>query len=413
MASCRKQDVNESEDSDRPPRCLTFTDNIIQSMQILGLLAPTNSIAPASTPAEIDTTGDQELNRCLSMHSVVSASSSFADRRTAAQSSYTEIFTKIGAGSCGAIFAQECKSHVLKLAKSSDFDLWNDYQKHTLISEKLYKFRASMKIPKCYFYIPKDDAKFFDANPTLCEAARTVCNMPTEILVTQRIIPLPSRTRRLLIDKFCSDRIKAKALEDPANKDCLVRVYLGSMQGKSGGMFFSLRNFKLHLNQMIDLGLDIFTMAQQVAESLAIMHWAARTDARDVEFVLGSSTIKHPAQSFTSEELCRIPPGTYTGPVSRNVEDFFHRKTDLWVLDFNQVKPITMDDTGVEQAVLAAKINDPYIPKPSRASKTESGLWNHFVRCYVEVADSILTHEDLSIRELPGKFLKGLIEKAQ
>lgn len=78
----------------------------------------------------------------------------------------------------------------------------------------------------------------------------------------------------------------------------MVRIYLGSMAGKTGagttgmGMFFSLRNLKLHLNQLIELGIGIEDLARRMGVALAVMHWGAKTDARDVEFVLGSSSKK-------------------------------------------------------------------------------------------------------------------------
>ena len=38
-----------------------------------------------------------------------------------------------------------------------------------------------------------------------------------------------------------------------------------------------------------DLRLDTSHCALQVADSLAILHWDARTDAADVEFILGGA----------------------------------------------------------------------------------------------------------------------------
>jgi hypothetical protein len=49
------------------------------------------------------------------------------------------------------------------------------------------------------------------------------------------------------------------------------------------------------------------------------------------------------------------------------------------VLDFDQVQPITMDRAGVTQAVEAARLNDPYLPKPLQATVDEKETWNAFV----------------------------------
>ncbi len=172
------------------------------------------------------------------------------------------------------------------------------------------------KTPSCYFFVPKVDPKYFEKHPVLVEAAQDVCHLPTSALVTERILPFPHAIRTRLIDKYCLPKNQAKAHSDPANKDCLVRVYLGSSRGKSGQMFFSLRNFKMHLNQMVDLQLDVEELARRMAIAMAIMHWAARTDARDVEFVLGSSTAKLPL-AMEVEDLKKLEPLTYTGPLSR------------------------------------------------------------------------------------------------
>ncbi|KAL7936605.1 zinc finger domain-containing protein [Trichoderma chlorosporum] len=330
---------------------------------------------------------------------------------TAAQSQDTTNYRKIGAGACGAVFAQDGKSFVIKLGKSdNEILLWNDYHKHTLIAKHFQKWvYTGVKIPECYFFVPRDDPLYFDKNPELAEAAKDVCHLPTSALVTQRIWPLPELTRTFLIDKYCAPRIKEAAFADPANQDCLVRVYLGSMNGRSGGMFFSLRNFKMHLNQMIDIKLDIPAMASRIGSAMAILHWSAGTDARDVEFVLGSSANKVSAK-ITPQAIAKFPQVTYTGPESRITEDFFARTTELWVLDFNQVRPITMDAAGVAKAVEAATINDPYLPKPLGESHFEQLAWDEFTTHYIMTADMILGEEDPELMVLPRMFIRGLIE---
>ncbi|OTA54281.1 hypothetical protein K449DRAFT_389287 [Hypoxylon sp. EC38] len=269
---------------------------------------------------------------------------------------------------------------------------------HRLSFEKLRLYNTGVKVPECYYFIPKGDSEFFDKHRALCEAARDVCHLPTNVLAFERIIPLPQDTRRLLIEKYCAPRIKPQAFSDPANKDCLVRVYLGSPEAGGRGMFFSLRNFKLHLKQMIELQLEVEAMASQMAETLAVMHWAARTDARDVEFVLGSSTMKLPLAAKSYSELIEMEPCSFTGPKSRTHEDFFHRKTELWLLDFNQVRNITMDEEGVAQAVEATSINDPYFPKPFQGGMMARNLWDRFVKRYLSMASDILKDEDSRIQ---------------
>ncbi|KAK0725805.1 zinc finger protein-domain-containing protein [Lasiosphaeris hirsuta] len=312
----------------------------------------------------------------VSSNNQVSTTFSSAEQHTKAQAESLQIFRKVGAGACGAVFGQDGQSLVWKLAKSEG----------ELIS-------------------------YFDAHLQLIKAAEGVCNLPTSALVTERILPLPSTTRNLLVEKFCAPRIKEKACADIANTDCLVRVYLGSMQGKTNMKFFSLRNFKLHLNHMLEIKLDVEAIVRRMGIAMAVLHWAAKTDARDVEFVLGSSTRKTTAAVHDTNPRT-IEPETYTGPLSFRDEVFFSRVTELWILDFNQVRTITMDDEGVKLAVEAWRINDPHFPKPLRETPAERHVWEAFVITYLEASDAILKEEKIGkdALALPRKFIHGITE---
>ncbi|KAI1385215.1 zinc finger protein-domain-containing protein [Hypoxylon trugodes] len=362
------------------------------------ILSPIDPDFKKETPPMGDL--ERRLSHALSIHSVVSTSSSSAEINT------TPSFTKIGAGACGAIFAEAGKSLVAKLAKNPGLELWNDYKMHTLIYEKATPLGARIRIPRPYFFVPGDDAEYFEKHTTLVEAAEDICNLPTHVLVTERIVPLPQITRTLLIEKYCSPHLQPSALACAGNRDCLVRVYLGSSNGKSGRSFFSLRNFKLHLNQLAELDLDLDTITSRMAEALAIMHWAAKTDARDVEFVLGHSAQEIPISPKTHDEISNMEPNSFTGPSSRVHDDFFHRTTELWLLDFNQVWPVTMDQAGVDGMVDAFKANDPYYPRPLQEGQFARRLWNQFVENYLSVADSIMGE----MKQLPRLFLEGIIE---
>lgn len=287
-------------------------------------------------------------------------------------------FRKIGAGACGLIFAQDGLPLVYKLAKVDNDELWNDYTMHQAIAREFYRFIIDeVRVPECYSFIPRGS---FDNNPKLVDVAKDLCNLPTCALITERIPPLPSQTRHQLIEKYCSPRIKTQAHADPANQDCLVRVYLGSMQGKIRGLFFSLRNFKLHLNHMVELELDVKTLARRMGIALAVLHWAAKTDARDVEFVLGNSTNKD-------------------------------NTAELFVLDFNQARAMTMDDDGVALAVDAWGRNDPYYPRPLGNTDVERLTWRTFVVAYLAASREILGQQEQgnnTLLDLPRKFILGV-----
>jgi hypothetical protein len=318
------------------------------------------------------------------------------------------VYRNIGAGACGTIFAQDGQSIVVKLAKADNLELWNDYIKHDTVSECFIRYDVQgVKVPECHFYVPAEEAQHFVENPGLVDAAREVCNLPTSALVTERIQPMPLESRLFLIDKYCSPQNNEAAKLDPVNQDCLVRIYLGSMRGQSGARSSSLRNFKMHLDQMVELEMDIRHMASSMGVAMAVMHWAAKTDARDVEFVLGYSTGKF---MFAGEESA-LKPETYTGPSSYRDEDFSPRTIKLWFLDFNHVQTITMDEAGVARAIQAASANEPYLPKPLQQSMVAKGAWNEFVTSYAEASYKIISDEELGpdTLKLPRLFLLGLV----
>ncbi|KAF7542594.1 hypothetical protein G7Z17_g11443 [Cylindrodendrum hubeiense] len=412
MAGDRRRE-NASEESYNPPRSETYDLDLAVNMQLLKILEPVTSDTLEDASDVISSGADAALKRALSVDAVVSTSSSFAHRNTAAQHEKPGDFRKIGAGACGVIYAPYGHSVAIKLSRANNTEeLRNDYFMHMRIIDTFQTCGITrIKIPKCYGFVSKDDQKFWDNNPGLSEASKQVCHLPTYALLTERILPLPEPTRTLLIDKFCADRLKSRAFKDASNNDCVVRVYLGSLKGKSGGMFFSLRNLKLHLNQMIELKIDLTSMASDMATALAAMHWVAKTDARDIEFILASSTENLP--QITTSEVTTLPLNTSIHPQKFNLEDFHHRKTTLWLLDFNQVRQITMDETGIAMAIEAFNINDPYYPKPLQQHPIAQELWNTFARRYLRMSLDILRGETDDIQKLPGLFLNGVVEFQQ
>ncbi|RDA93448.1 hypothetical protein CP533_2655 [Ophiocordyceps camponoti-saundersi (nom. inval.)] len=365
----------------------------------------TDSGNSAQNPVESD------LCRMLSLHSVHSntSSSSSALLHDTAQSEDDEEYRKIGAGACGVVFNQIGTPLAFKVAKAGyEADLWNDAKMHTAIKAAFDKFGGtdlhSFKIPQFFGYVPESTTEYFANHPKLFQVASEECSDPSHVLISER----------QLIEKYCAARIRPIALQDAANKDCLVRLYLGSLRGRTIANFFSLRNFKLHLNQMDELHLDVETLAHKMGSALAIMHWAAKTDARDVEFALGSSVEKNALSiPLILEDKGTDKPWYYVGPPKPRNQDFSIRTTELWALDFNQVQPITLDDDGVAKAINAVKINDPYFPRPHGKSIIERRAWNAFVHGYAKMSYRILGENDSrheATLELPGKFLKGLRE---
>ena len=89
------------------------------------------------------------------------------------------------------------------------------------------------------------------------------------------------------------------------------------------------------------MGFNRKKIAQCLGCALAVLHWQAGVDGRDVEFLLGTSSAKE-----------------YYFATAKPQEDFYHRSIQLlWMLEFNLVERITRDSAGVDQALRAWDAN--------------------------------------------------------
>ncbi|KAJ5277000.1 hypothetical protein N7524_003153 [Penicillium chrysogenum] len=318
----------------------------------------------AETPQEL-------LHRLLSTKSAVSTASSFAQSRQAAIGTRAA-FREIGTGSIGKVFEQPGTPWAFKvLLIDRHTKLWNNYIIHIRIQESfdaLGKTAGLVEVPRVCWFASKD-SNFWLENLDLFPNESTFPQRPREVLCMERVFALPEKIRHALIDVFCNPVNAVKAKSEPKNKDCLVRVFLGRRRFGSlrpgGSMFFSLRNYKLHLDQIRELNLDAAEYAISMADALAVLHWHSKIDAMDIEFVLGSSPLDRNAarRSLSLEDVEKLPPGTSTYEQTTNVDqDYKKRTVSLWLLDFDACTTITMDDEGVRHAVEAFYRPNPIAP---------------------------------------------------
>ncbi|KAI8302943.1 hypothetical protein K4K61_007527 [Colletotrichum sp. SAR11_59] len=116
-------------------------------------------------------------------------------------------------------------------------------------------------------------------------------------LVSEKIHPFPFRVRKLLLEQLTACEDPQKVAQGHMNTHCLIRAYLGKRKNNRVEedarpahlkklRSFSLRNFPLCVDQMEDLVLNVEGYARAMTDTLAFMHWTAKVDANDVEFVL-------------------------------------------------------------------------------------------------------------------------------
>lgn len=212
--------------------------------------------------------------------------------------------------------------------------------------------------------------------------------LPEVALLSQRIMPVQLEARHSLIALYCPENRQHAAREDPSNVDCLIRIYLGKRRPErrtaSRVSIFGLRNFQMYVDDFAKIGLDTVGYAVSMARTLALMHLEVRCDANDVEFVLGGAR-RHSAG----------------------------RAVELWTLDFNRVRGISMDAAGVSLAVEAFMVSDRYFPRPLSANETEESLWKAFREAYLEACERLksLQEDDgmWSGVRWPEAFVGGLV----
>ncbi|KAK0834964.1 hypothetical protein LTR73_001256 [Friedmanniomyces endolithicus] len=308
-----------------------------------------------------------------------------------------QLYTHIGVGTCGTVYHESGATTVLKLAKSQEWgvQLWNDYIIHSEVLAAFAKHGSAitLRIPAVHHFTTRHDAHWWTPNLPFFPRETE----PTDVLVSERIMPLPRLIRDSLVNAYCSGDAarKTAARHDPANSACLARVYLGRRRRVrvKPQTCFSLRNFPLHVDQILDVGLDARPWAKAMGQTLAVMHWEVGCDARDVEFVLGCQASLSPA------DLRMLPGKTSTRGTVVNVG---RRSVDLWMLDFNQVRSMSMDEEGVDWAMHAFFENDPYFPRPHAEDAEEQQLWAVFSEAYLEMAKRFVDEQQKRLSVIGG-----------
>ena len=338
-------------------------------------------------------------------------------------------YQKIGFGQCGLVFTKPGSAHVVKIARPYFSDaLWEDFLSHLRLFKALsLQSDTQCRIPRVYSYINKDNTPWWDAN-TAFLPPNSDFPLPSQALITERIPPLPKIIRHTLIDQYCPEALRESAKASPLNNDCLARIYLSRRRTPNAlpTPNFSLRNFNFCLDQMLQLGLPVQDYAREMAVCLASVHWHARMDGFDIEFVLGSdaqlSYTTHVAQSLGMdvEQLEKLPK--HTDIEALQCLAFQRRAVRVWVLDFNLCNRFPMDDAFIlqheeeilSQLVLAFFENDPYYPLPLMEMEVDRQLWRIFRQEYEKKAAEVLSASDSgALKHLPLKFLDACVEREQ
>ncbi|KAF4973337.1 hypothetical protein FZEAL_9353 [Fusarium zealandicum] len=329
-------------------------------------------------------------------------------------------YRKIGFGQCGLVFERPGQGFVVKVARPAFVEaLLNDYQVHLAIysafsaQSQANAAAPESRVPQVFQHVTKGHT-WWEQNKPLFLADHGDFPLPSSALTTEHIFPLPKIVRKHLIDRYCPREIQDEVGNNPVNRDCLARVYLGRRRPRDQPLSrnFTLRNFNLCLDQMVELELDVSKFAVAMAEALAIVHWAARVDGYDMEFVLGSEVEIEPPH-VTAGQTAQ----PQTGRTSTDLVNLKKRAIRMWVLDFNLCSKWaeeigrTHPDALIEQLVMAFFENDPYYPLPLMEAEMDKQLWSTFRVEYLRTAKAILAGKDARLQTLPNKFIEACIER--
>ena len=365
-----------------------------------------------------DETAEQLLKRHFSTISAASTSSlaSLLSRSTDRPSSpaQSEHLRVIGLGSCGTVFELSGTELVFKKGTKrqsiwQDFSLTNHahYAAQDVQGTLQNAFPSAVipQIPFCHRFHEASDESFWTEDRLRQFPCRHQSRQP--LLLETQILPLPKSVREALIELYFDDdtTVQQQAKDNQENQDCLVRVYLGERENpeQQAEGYTSLRNFEMRLNMMEDLELDISAIATEMAIGLAMLHWEAKIDAMDTEFVLGRSATWNTGAVQPEEDAL---------PKAEKSVNFRRRDIHLWMLDYDKATAIELTEEDVIQKLVPGFMgNDPYFPMPN----VDEELWGVFSAAYLKASATMLRARKASkmVKRLPKKFLEGVVEQVK
>lgn len=379
-------------------RLTNLAQNVLASeldeMHLPSSASSPNIQSPRPSSPQDNESPTEILRRNLSVHTIVSTSSSFAERMEKARSPHQSL-NVIGRGTCGTVFEVPGTESAYKKGQDEEA-LWNDANLtslayHAVADAKstvaeIFPSQSVPRVPGIYGWV-SDEEKETWWKDNLHRFPKSE-NKIGSVFIVQRILPLPKVSRKAIIEQYFPVEHQQQAIMDQENKACLVRPYLGQRRGQREleNPPISLLNYPLYLDQMEQIGLDIAQYSKEMAIGLAIIHWKAFLDGMDMEFVIGSAAL-------TLEVTSVIKSFNYIKPFSIPSASFRRRQTHLWMLDFDKATQLDMKTWKSARAklVVAVTANDPYFPNPAASGKTESLAWGVFEDAYLRTAKAIST----------------------
>jgi hypothetical protein len=149
----------------------------------------------------------------------------------------TNPLDRIGYGSCGSVWADsslypdidQCIISAIVLKRADglpDRSIENEAKMHKHILSNIGPFRIN--IPQHIAFLQPGSPNWSHILPRLPSDSK-----PCQALISERILPMPRDTRRLIVQKFWNGPANMidDIVDDRRNQHCLIRPYLGRRRG--------------------------------------------------------------------------------------------------------------------------------------------------------------------------------------
>ena len=322
-------------------------------------------------------------------------------------------FRDIGRGTCGSVFQIPDSTDAIKKgadegAIRNDLDLTDAAHSSYINCSRLLDHKEHLvpRVPRVRDLKEPGEDEFWTENIARFPEGDQTRGTAFHI---EHILPVADCTREEIVRNFYrrTEKTQRQVLDEPENKDCLVRLYLGKNNPNGGrryGSRDSLRNFPLYLDNARKLCFKVEDHAQAMAMGLAVLHWHAQIDAQDTEFVLGCASTPTLATARPDQEHMQRLPLTQTDPFATRIER-------LWMLDFDKCSKVSFTFTDghspedvVRKYLVAVTGNDPYFPHP----RLDVALWQKFRQAYLEVSERVINTRqvDEHVAKMPEMLIK-------
>lgn len=227
---------------------------------------------------------------------------------------------EIGRGKCGRVLRYD--NCVLKSSHLDQHEnLYNDFEMHTRVLKAFWKVKNTHHID---IHVPNID----HLSTTTDER-----HGHRLTLLTDYIHPMPYEVNEAMVKTIfpsLKDGID-KFLARSDNQHCLPRIHLGRRgfphKDRVDDESLTLRDISLQLDELEQLRVNAYDLADTMGKALAVLHWKAGVNGAGVKFVLGQ--VPAAQAGAASVSMDRLSKGS---PQNDTVE----RRIGLWLIDFDR-----------------------------------------------------------------------------